>query len=107
MFKDIVREKVVAYCQASVPEKTAIITGIVVTTGMQRKTVIRALNRERKRSDWKVSPKLGRPRKYTADCDAALAFIWKEYDYPCAERLHDEITEAINPNSNRLKQIHR
>lgn len=91
----IITEKVSAYCRASVSEKTAIITGIVVTTGMQRKAVIRALNRERKRSGWKAPPKLGRPRKYSADCDAALAFIWEQYDFPCAERLHDEITEAI------------
>jgi len=95
MFKAIICEKVSAYRKASVPEKTAIITGIVTTTGMQRKAVIRALNRERKRSGWKAPPKLGRPRKYTADCDAALAFIWEEYDCPCAERLHDEISEAI------------
>lgn len=75
--------------------KTELITGIVTVTGMQRKAVIRALNRERKRLGWKAPPKLGRPRKYTAECDASLAWVWEQYDYPSAERLHSEIAEAI------------
>lgn len=37
----------------------------------------------------------GRPRKYSAETDAALHFIWEAYNYPCAERLHPEIVEAM------------
>lgn len=62
---------------------------------MHRKAVIRAFGREQKRSKWKAKPKLGRPRKYTAETEAALAFVWEQYEYPCAERLIGEIPEAI------------
>ena len=37
----------------------------------------------------------GRPRKYFAETDAALFYVWEAYNYPCAERLHPEITEAM------------
>lgn len=95
MSRQIILEKLPAYCAASSPEKTTLITSIVTITGMQRKAVIRALNRKRKRSGRKPPPKFGRPRYYTTDCDTALAWVWEQYDYPSAERLHGEITEAI------------
>ena len=37
----------------------------------------------------------GRPKKYSAEADAALFYIWEAYNYPCAERLHPEIVEAM------------
>lgn len=95
MSRQIILDKLPAYCTASTPEKTTLITSIVTVTGMQRKAVIRALNRERKRSGWKAPPKLGRPRVFTAETDAALAWVWEQYEYPSAERLHGEIPEAI------------
>lgn len=95
MSKQIIQDRLPAYCKANAAGKTDLITSIVTVTGMQRKAVIRALNRERKRSGWKASPKLGRPKKYTAECEAALAWVWEQYDYPGAERLHNEIAEAI------------
>lgn len=95
MFKAIIEEKLPSYLKAKTSEKTAIITSIVTVSGMQRKAVIRALNRERKRSIWQPPPKLGRPKKYLPETDAALAWIWEQYDYPSAERLHVEIAEAI------------
>jgi hypothetical protein len=95
MCKQIIQANVAAYCKASGLEKTKLITSVVTVTGMQRKAVIRALNRERRRSSWEAPTKLGRPRKYTAECDAALAWVWKQYDYPSAERLHDEVAEAV------------
>ena len=95
MFKAIIEENLPSYLKAKTSEKTAIITSIVTVSGMQRKAVIRALNRERKRSNWQRPLKLGRPRKYLPETDAALAWIWEQYDYPSAERLHDEVAEAI------------
>src|SRR5579884_1177582 len=95
MFQKIIQEKLPQYVKASVSQKTVIVTSIVTVSGMHRKAVIRGLNRERGRSGWKAPPKLGRPKKYTAETEAALAWIWEQYDYPSAERLHDEITEAI------------
>ena len=95
MCRDIIREKLAVYVRAGTRAKTDLISSLVTITGMQRKAVIRALNRERKRTKSTVSPKLGRPRKYSAETDAALAFIWEQYDYPSAERLYDEVHEAI------------
>lgn len=62
---------------------------------MHRKAVIRAFKREQLRSGWKAPPKPGRPAHYTAETEAALAFVWEQYEYPCAERLKNEIPEAI------------
>lgn len=95
MFKEIIQEKVPAYIKASPKEKTDIVSGIVTVSGMHRKAVIRALNRERVRSGWKAPPRLGRPKKYGNDADSALAWVWEQYDYPSAERLYDEIAEAV------------
>lgn len=91
----IIREKKQAYFRATVPEKTQIINSVVAITGMNRKAVIKAFARERKRRKWKLPETRGRPKLYTADTEAALAFVWEQYDYPCAERLLDELPEAI------------
>lgn len=95
MFKAIIEEKLPKYLKASLPEKSSIVASIVEVSGMHRKAVVRALNRERKRSNWQPPPKLGRPKRYTAETEAALSWLWEQYDYPCAERLCDEIAEAI------------
>lgn len=93
--RDIVRENIQPYFRASVPEKTVILDSIVRITGMNRKAVIKALARERKRKKWRLLETRGRPRLYTAETEAALAFVWEQYDYPCAERLIDNIPEAV------------
>jgi hypothetical protein len=95
MSKTIIQEQLQAYLKASLTGKSAIITSICRVTGMHRKAAIRALKRERLRSSWKTSPKLGRPRYYSAETDAALAFVWEQYDYPAAERMHSQMTEAV------------
>jgi hypothetical protein len=93
--REIVREHNKRYFKSSVVEKTAIIDSIVGATGMNRKAVIKALARERKRSKWDLPETRGRPRIYTNETEAALAFVWEQFDYPCAERLYDEIAEAV------------
>jgi hypothetical protein len=95
MVKNIIQEQLQAYLKASLPAKTTIITSVCQVTGMHRKAVIRAFKREQLQSHWKAGPKLGRPRHYTAETEAALAFVWEQYDYPAAERLHPEVTEAV------------
>jgi hypothetical protein len=95
MVKNIIQEQLQAYLTASLPHKSAIITSVCQVTGMHRKAAIRAFKREQLRSSWKAGPKLGRPRYYTAETDAALAFVWEQYDYPAAERLHPVMPEAI------------
>lgn len=105
MFKNIINEKLSSYITADSAKKTSIITSIALVTGMNRKSVIRALSRESKRGCPNPGragrlrstnqPRLGRPRLYLAETEAALAFIWEQYNCPCAERLHGEIVEAI------------
>lgn len=93
--REIIRDKKQAYFKSSVPDKTKIIDSVVQVTSMNRKAVIKAFARERKRRKWSLPETRGRPKLYTADTEAALAFIWEQYDYPSAERLVLEITEAI------------
>lgn len=95
MKTSIIQDKLPAYLKASRSLKTIIITHICGVTSMPRKSVIRAFSRERKRTRLKAPPKLGRPRVYGKEAEAALAFVWEQYDYPCAERLHPEIAEAV------------
>jgi hypothetical protein len=95
MKKTIIAEQLPAYLKVSVSDKSAIIDRVCAVTGMHRKAVIRAFAREQKRSNWKAPPRLGRPKHYTAETEAALAFVWEQYDYPTAERLHPEIHEAV------------
>jgi hypothetical protein len=95
MVKNIIQEQLQVYLKATLAEKTAIITSVCQVTGMHRKAAIRAFKREQLRSSCKAGPKLGRPRHYVAETDAALAFIWEQYDYPAAERLHPVVPEAI------------
>jgi hypothetical protein len=96
MFSAIIKENVQAYRKASSKEKTAIVTSVVTVSGMHRKAVIRALNRElTSGTSRQHSTSLGRPRMYTAECEAALAFVWEQYEHPSAERLHSELTEAV------------
>ncbi|MCL4357542.1 hypothetical protein M1512_01440 [Patescibacteria group bacterium] len=91
----IIKEQLPAYLKADKKQKGAILCNVMSVTKMPRKSLIRALARERKRSKWKAPPKFGRPKYYTRETEAALAWLWEQYDYPCAERLHDEIPEAI------------
>src|SRR5580700_5901701 len=91
----IIKEQLPAYLKASKKQKGEILRIVSVFTGMPGKSLIRAFAREQHRSGWKAPPKLGRPKVYTAETEAALAWVWEQYDYPCAERLHDEMPEAI------------
>jgi hypothetical protein len=93
--REIIREKKDMYFKATVPGKTEIISSVVLVTGMDRKAIIKAFARERKRRKWDLPETRGRPKLYMADTEAALAFVWEQYDYPSAERLVLEIPEAI------------
>ncbi len=95
MKKTIIQEQLPKYLKASLTEKTAILDSVCRISGIGRKSAIRAFGRERGRSGWKAPPKIGRPKYYTTETEAALAFVWEQYEYPCAERLVDEVPEAI------------
>jgi hypothetical protein len=91
----VIKEQSKQYIKASKKEKGVILRHIMAVTGMPSKSVIRALGRERKRSHLKPPRKVGRKLHYTAETEAALAWVWEQYEYPCAERLIGEIPEAI------------
>jgi hypothetical protein len=80
-------------------EKGKILDRLESATSMPRKSLIRYLGRPAKKASQlgqRGQPvRRGRPRKYSAETDAALAFVWEAYDYPCAERLQPEIAEAV------------
>jgi len=91
----IIKEQFPAYLKLNKKAKGAVLQNIMSATGMPSKSVIRALRRERNRSNLNPPKRRGRKRYYTAETEAALAFAWEQYDYPTAERLHPEITEAV------------
>ncbi len=99
MRKAIIDNKIAAYTKASKKEKTSILNELVSSTGGDRKSIIKRLNRplhKKRRAKHKgKSPPRGRPRKYGADVEAALAYIWEAYDCPSAERLYGELNEAV------------
>lgn len=91
----IIKEQSPRYLKLNKKQKGVVLQNIMSVTGMPSKSVIRALRRERNRSNLSPPKKRGRKRYYTTETDAALAFVWEQYDYPTAERLHPEVSEAI------------
>jgi hypothetical protein len=91
----IIAEALPEYRAATKKQKSRILTRLQAATGMPDKSLIRALARQNRRSSAAPAKKRGRKRRYTAETEAALAFVWEQYDYPCAERLQEEIPEAI------------
>ena len=112
VMSSIIQEQLCAYKKASRTQKSVIISAVVMATGMHRKAVIRAFAREMRLREPQPAAlsagasvatacqppapaQLGRPRLYTAETEAALAFVWEQYEYPSAERLHGEIPRAV------------
>src|ERR1019366_3390102 len=95
MQKTIIKEQLEEYLKANLSGKTKIISSVFQVTGMHRKAIIRAFNREQLNSSCKAPPKLGRPKYYTIETNLALSFLWEQYDFPSAERLHPEVGEAV------------
>lgn len=100
MNHEIIDKWAMEYGKASKKEKGGMLDILESVTKMPRKSLIRYLNRPKKQ--WLKNEKRGqqpaprgRPRRYSAEAEAALAFIWKAYDYPCAERLKHELAEAV------------
>jgi hypothetical protein len=91
----IIREQLSDYLKANRCGKGQIIKHIAAITGMQPRSIIRSLAQERKRSVLTPIPKLGRPKKYTGDTTAAIAYLWESMDNPCGERMKPLIAEYI------------
>ena len=111
--KEIMREQMHNYRVGDKNKRGEILDLLESVLHRPRKSLIRSMNgllnyqdRKKKRSGKnphtykqaanRVLPRgPGRPKKYLAETDAALHYIWKAYNCPCAERLHPEIKEAI------------
>lgn len=91
----IIHAHLPTYLQATKKGKGQILATVTAITGMPSKLLIRTVKREQFLSGWKTPPKLSRPKLYTAETEAVLAFIWEQYDYPGAERFHPEIPKAV------------
>jgi hypothetical protein len=91
----VIADQLADYLQANKRTKGEILTRLVAVTTMPRKSVIRALKRQQYRSGHSPPKRRGRKPCCTSETEAALAFVWEQYDYPAAERLHPEIHEAI------------
>jgi hypothetical protein len=104
MALQLISEQVVAYRQANKAKKGEILTNLESVLHRPRKSLIRTLNNipsnQKKlkgvtNETTALPERLGRPPKYSAEVDAALAFIWEAYNCPSAERLIVEIAEAV------------
>lgn len=91
----VIREQLSTYIKASRKEKGKIIEHITAITDMPRKSIIRSLSRERKRSGLSPPSKLGRPKEYIGEVDAAIAYLWEAMDNPCGERMKPLIAEYV------------
>ncbi len=79
MKHEIIRDKLPEYIKATKKEKGIILSNVMAITKMPSKSLIRAFNREQKRSHLRSPPHLGRPKLFTTETEAALAFIWEQF----------------------------
>lgn len=91
----VIKEQLPKYIKSNRKDKGLAINHIEAITGLARKSIIRALTRERKRSGLSPPIKLGRPKEYNAEVDAAIARLWEAMDNPCGERMKPIINEYI------------
>lgn len=83
---EVLREHLESYLQASRKVKSGILDHLASVLKMHRKSIIRALNRERDR-DTSNQKKGGRPVLYGKDVTEALKELWEISGDLCAERL--------------------
>jgi hypothetical protein len=66
-------------------QRSLIIEEAVLNTGMHRKSVIRALTGRRSMDGG--PPRVGRPRKYSANCVELLKRFYRASEYQCSDKL--------------------
>lgn len=81
------------YHQATKAGKTVMLDSLVLATGANRKSLIRAFANKYK--DKGPVKRHGRSRHFTGEVNTALKAVWDIYHRPCGERLHVVIPEAI------------
>lgn len=66
-------------------ERSKVIDEAIENTGLHRKSAIRALNQAV--GDREGLPKLGRPEKYSHECQAVLKKLYRASEYQCSDKL--------------------
>jgi hypothetical protein len=99
--KEVFREHLGTYRNASKEEKGKILDALERITGMHRKAIVRALGREKRRDEvYRPKKKPGPKRRFTKDVAAGLKDIWKAGNEVCAELLHPMVGEYSKPLRN-------
>lgn len=80
------------YCLAPKAVKSALLTEAEKRTRLARKVIIRKLNHP---ETLVVRPRRRRKPRYGAAVAAALAELWKLFDYPCGQRLVALLREQV------------
>ena len=93
--KEVIREHLKAYCQASQVEKTVIINNVAKVLKQHRKSVIRSFRREQMSSCYRPGKKSGPKVYYTKEVTAALHEVWTISRELCAERLHPIVSTYV------------
>lgn len=93
--KELFREVLKRYLKAPNFQKKIILDELLASSGMHRKSIIRALRREQNRDPWKKRGKVGRPLLYGPGVTFALKEIWNISGELCAERLQPILPEYL------------
>lgn len=95
--KELLEIDLSRYLKADKQNKGIILDNLESQTSMNRKSLIRAFKR-RQMKDLRIQPpKRGRKETYGPRVNIALEEVWKISNELCAERLHPNIKEYINP----------
>lgn len=94
--KEIIQEHLPRYLKASRRERGVILNHLTATLGINRKSVIRSLKRERDRDPWQEQHVAGRKVEYGSDVTAALKEIWEAGNEVCAELLFPMVAEYVS-----------
>lgn len=93
--KELFREVLKRYLKASLQQKKVILDELSASSGMHRKSVIRALKREQLKDPLKPKKKSGRHLIYGPDVSTALKEVWEISGELCAERLKPILPEYL------------
>ena len=82
-------------CKGDRKARGALIKELSTTLKLHEKSIGRAMRRLQLRESTSNETR-GRPKEYGADVSAALAKVWEEMDYPCAENMtRDAVDELV------------
>lgn len=94
--REVVRDRLRAYCKASRKEKGEILDTLETVLPISRRAIISRLSRMRRRDPWKHPPrKRGAKTKYGPGVTAALQTVWEASGEICGELLHPIIAEYV------------